>query len=225
MKKLYYELGKISRYISLRFAITTKTARGFCIAPCMNDDAIEVRNLYPTLTVITTDEIRDESRRWTPERNFSLSRFTSVLFVKKAKTFIRRYVEEQKLFRYVDGVLTVDKDIARKIAFKADVEFNTRILVLPVVAKDQEIGQLYEGVAICVRDMSNHTIMTYDEFVVFVEYVDKFHFDLMAIKLLTLAIATYGLQKVTGTNNLVQAPDQSLPPIVEREEPTIPKLN
>lgn len=226
MRKLYYDIGYINRYVSLRFTVTTRTSKGvFCLESIMNGDGFEVKNLYPTITVVTTDEVRDDARKWKPERNFSLSRFTSIPFIKKAKRFLQRYVDEKQLFRYVDGVLTVDKDIARRIAFKADTEYNVRILVLPVVTKDPEMGQLYEGVAICIRDMSNHTVMTYDEFSTFVEYLSKFHFDLMALKLLTVAIISNGIQRVATGQNLVTRPEEKpAPPVVVKDVPVIPKL-
>lgn len=187
-----------------------------------NGDAFDVRNLYPTLTLTAIDEVRDDKRKWKPERNLAFSRFTSIGFVAKARPFLRKFVEEGKLFQYVDTVLTVDHEVAKKIAFTALAEFETRILVLPVVGKDQHTNQLYEGVAICIRDMSNHVVLTYEEFASFVKYLSEFNFDMMALSLLNVAVSANGATNMENSS-IVLAPNNTdyIAPIVTKRN-TIP---
>ena len=187
-------------------------------------DIFDVRNLYPTLTLVTTDEVRDDKRRWKPERNISFSRFTSIQFVVKAKRFINRFTREQQLFRYIDGVLTVDNDLAKTIAFIGFAEFDTRVLVLPVVGKDQQTNQAYEGVAICVRDLSNHVVLTYDEFVSFIMYIDKFDFDRMALSLLNAAISSNGATNMANNSIVSQPSDTDTTGPIVVKKTTIPEL-
>lgn len=173
------------------------------------------------------DEVRDDKRRWKPERSLSFSRFTSTMFVDKARTFIEKFVDEKQLFRSIDGKLVVDKTIAQRISFISYAEFDTRFLVLPVVGKDKTTNQPYEGVAICIRDMSNYIVLSYDEFVSFVKYLDGFDFDIMALTLLNTAIMSQGVDVLSGNSVVLgtsNTESEYSTPAVDRK-PTIPKLN
>lgn len=172
------------------------------------------------------DDVRDDKRRWKPEKSLAFSKFTSIPFVGKSNAFLRKFVEEKQLFKIVDGKLMVDNGIAKNIAFHADAEFDTRVLVFPVVGKDQQTNLLYEGVAVCIRDLSNHVIFTYEEFVKFVKYLDKFDFDMMALTLLNTALAVNGGINGLSENSVVSSPvDTTYTTIPAERLPTIPNLS
>lgn len=190
----------------MRFSLTLKSSKGeFCIGIDPSGNALDVRNLYPTLTLNIADEVRDDKRRWKPERAMSVSNFTALRFVREAKRFLRQFTENKDLFKYVDGVLSVDTDLANKLAVTTVVDFETRVALLAVVGKDPDTGLRYEGIALCIRNISNHTVFTYDELVSLVQYIEKFDFDVMGLKLLNIALSSVGANNI-ASGSVVSAP-------------------
>lgn len=155
---------------------------------------MNIRNLYPSLSLIVTDEIRD-TRGWNSsfDKTVSWSRFTGPRYVSKARKFINEFVSINELFQYQSGELILNMELAKQMSFTEVVEFERRIMTIPVIGKDLSMNQKYEGVGMFIGNMSNYVIFTYDEYVSLVDYLDNFRYDEMALQLLNVAIATKGV--------------------------------
>lgn len=225
LRKVYYTIGNIGRFLSLRFSITLKNNKGdFCVASGFEGEYLQIKNLYPTLTLTVMDEVKDyDNRRWSPEKSVGFSRFTGVNFVTRSRKLIEDFVAYDNLFQYVQGRLTVDQNIAKSISFVTSAEFDRKLMVMPVVGKDPQYNELYEGVIIMIGNVSNNVTLTYDEFVSLVEYMDRLDYDGLAIKLLNTALSIDDVKAIQDGNSTQSTSSPEKVDWVDKPN-TIPKL-
>lgn len=225
MRKVSYSIGAINQNASLRFSISLKTQKSdFCVTTNASGDTMNIRNLYPSLSLIVTDEIRD-TKGWNSsfDKTVSWSRFTGPRYVSRAKKFINDFISINELFRYQSGELILNMDLAKEISFTEVAEFERRVMTIPVIGKDLSMNQKYEGVGVFIGNMSNYVIFTYDEYLTLVNYLDDFRYDEMALQLLNVAIATKGALELEAGGLSNEPKNQDLTKWIDRPK-TIPNL-
>lgn len=139
------------------------------------------------------------------ERQICLSRFTCARFIELGKGLLRSFHTEKNLFYYEsNGSLAVNNEIAGKIAFEGIADFDRHYAARPILGKDQGTGASFEGIILFFGNISYNVILTYDEFVSLLKYLDKFDFDGMALKLLSVGLAA-------STGGTIKAPPVTEP--------------
>lgn len=221
MRKISYTIGYVGRSY-FKFGINLKNKMGeFCMSNDVND-SLKISNLFPTLTLTISDEVRDSSSGWSLDKTLSFSRFTGARFVERGKQFIEDFKRDD-LFMYRNNVLVMNKEIANQISFVEVADFERQVKVIPAIHKDSQTNQLFEAIVLMIGNVSNYVIYSYDEFISIIKFMETFDYDGLAIKLLNLAITVNGFNR-TANGELIA--DNSKPDSVNwvDKPKTVPDL-
>lgn len=193
MYKVTYSIGRINRYINLKFSITLRNSKGIdSIRKSIynGNQYLFINGLYPSLTIELIDEVKDMSTKiWTTNRSVSLNRFNAIIFVDYARSLLSKFCELRNLFGYDENKrLIVNKDLAWENRKVIQTEYGKTIMLLPSVVEDRDTHIQYEGVTFMINELSNYAMLTYQEFESMVNYIDRIDFDSLAIQLVNAAL-------------------------------------
>ena len=192
MYKVTYSLGRVNRYVNLKFSVTLRSSKGVDSVKRSNmygNQYLFITGLYPTLTIELSDELKDENTRiWSTGRLVNLSKLTAITFVKSGRLLLEKFKSLKNLFGYQDGVLLANKDLAWENREVIQAEYGKAIMLLPSVVEDQDSHVQYEGITFMINELSNYAKITYQEFESMVDYIDKLDFDSLGIQLLNTAL-------------------------------------
>lgn len=192
MYKVTYSLGRINRYVNLKFSITLRNSKGVDNVKRSNmngNQYLFINGLYPSLTIELSDELKDDSTRiWSTNRLVNLSKFTAIAFVKSGRFLLEKFKSLKNLFGYQDDVLLANKDLAWENREIIQADYGKVIMLLPSVVEDPDNHVQYEGITFMINELSNYAKITYQEFESMVEYIDRLDFDSLAIQLVNTAL-------------------------------------
>ena len=204
MYKVTYSLGRINRYVNLKFSITLRNTKGIDSVKRSNmngNQYLFITGLYPSLTIELSDELKDESTRiWNTNRLVSLSKFNTITFVKSARILLSKFKSLKNLFGYQDGELLANKDLAWENREIIQGDYGKVIMLLPSVVEDPDNHVQYEGITFMINELSNYAKITYQEFESMVEYIDRLDFDSLAIQLVNTALLMRSSKPIAETS-------------------------
>lgn len=211
MYKVTYSLGRINRYVNLKFSVTLRNSKGVDSVKRSNmngNQYLFITGLYPALTIELSDELRDEGTRiWNTGRLVSLNKFNTITFVKSSKILLEKFKSLKNLFGYQDSVLLVNKDLAWNNREIMQADYGKVIMLLPSVVEDPDNHIQYEGIAFMINELSNYAKITYQEFESMVCYIDKLDFDSLAIQLVNTALLMRSNTPISETSIIEKGED------------------
>lgn len=222
MYKVTYSLGRINRYVNLKFSIVLRSSKGIDNVKRSNmggNQYLFIGGLYPTLTIELSDELRDESTRiWSTNRLVGLSKFTTNTFVKSSRVLLEKFKSLKNLFGYRDGVLLANKDLAWENREIIQAEYGKVIMIIPSVVEEPDSHVQYEGITFIINELSNYAKITYQEFESMIEYIDKVDFDSLAIQLVNSALLMRSSKPIANPSMIgKQEETNELPPEIESQ--------
>lgn len=193
MYKVTYFIGKINRYMALKFSITLRNSKGVDSVKkeyFNGNQYLFIRGLYPTLTIELTDDVKDiGTHTWSTGRLVSFNKFQSIAFIESSKVLLKKFYDLKDLFGYVDGKLVVNKDLAWQNKSIFQTEYGKAVMVMPAVVNETVDSNVqYEGVSFMINELSNYVMLTYDEFKALISYIEKLDFDSLGMQLLNSAL-------------------------------------
>ena len=232
MYKVTYHLGRINKYVVLKFHVTLRSNKGIDSVQRRNyagNEYVSIMGLYPSLTIEIIDEVKDASTQiWSTQRSVLLNRAGISRFIERSYELIEEFKTRKDLFMYEDKSLIVNKDAAWELRKVIPTEFGKTIMLVPLVVEDQESHVQYEGLSFMINELSNYALFTYDEYVDMIRYIDKLDFDGLGIHLLNTALLMQTLKKsgnnigvITGPSIKIEdVPDTPVSKIEERQQPS-----
>ena len=192
MYKVTYSLGRINRYVNLKFSITLRNTKGIDSVKRSNmngNQYLFIGGLYPTLTIELSDELKDDNARiWSTGRLVGLNKFNAIIFVKSGRILLEKFKSLKNLFGYRDGVLLANKDLAWENREIIQADYGKVIMLLPSVVEESDSHVQYEGITFMINELSNYAKITYQEFESMIDYIDRLDFDSLAIQLVNTAL-------------------------------------
>ena len=193
MYKVTYSIGKINRYMALKFSITLRNSKGVDSIKKENfngNQYLFIRGLYPTLTIELADDVKDSgTHTWSTGRLVSFNRFQAISFIESGKLLLKKFYDLKDLFGYVDGKLVVNKDLAWQNREVFQTEYGKAVMVMPAVVNESVDSNVqYEGVSFMINELSNYAMLTYDEFKALISYIEGLDFDSLGMQLLNSAL-------------------------------------
>ena len=187
MYKVNLELGKINKYMKLKFGIVVKSEQQHM--QLMNKFSISGNtyfkvNPYPTVTIEISSNV-DKNEAWNTNRSITLNKMSRFQFVKRLKTIISSFTEIKNLFYYQNGRLCIDKSIAGSIRDMVKVSQKT-CLFMPSVIEDEETKDQFEGVVFMINSPENYCYLTFEELEYLCDTLDRLDFDTLTLQLINL---------------------------------------
>lgn len=195
MYKATLDLGRVNKYLKLKFSLVIK---GEKYLPLLNKFEMN-GNDYLKISPIpmVTLEIKsnaDRKEEWNPNRSLCFSKVTMFLFCKRLKEIIHSFKAIKELFYYEGDRLTVDKNLAHKVVEQAKVGSKT-CMFLPIVIEDEDTHDLFEGVVLLINSADNYCMMTFEEMEYLAEYLSKIDLDSLSLELINTVVMTHGMAK------------------------------
>ena len=219
MYKVNLELGKVNKYMKLKFGIVVKSEQQHM--QLMNKFSISGNtyfkvNPYPTVTIEISSNV-DKNEAWNTNRSITLNKMSRFQFVKRLKTIISSFTEIKNLFYYQNGRLCIDKRIAGSIRDMVKVSQKT-CLFMPSVIEDEETKDQFEGVVFMINSPENYCYLTFEELEYLCDTLDRLDFDTLTLQLINL-ISNYD-NKIT--EETIKPANRIETEIVEEEPTTLP---
>lgn len=211
MYKVTYSLGRLNRYVNLKFSITLRNSKGVDSIKRSNmngNQYLFIGGLYPTLTIELSDELKDNNTRiWSTGRLVGLSKFNTIIFVKSGRILLEKFKSIKDLFGYQDGLLLVNKDLAWNNREIIQADYGKVIMLLPSVVEEPDSHAQYEGITFMINELSNYAKITYQEFESMINYIDKLDFDSLGIQLVNTALLMRSNKPVAEISMVEQQED------------------
>ena len=187
MYKVNLELGKVNKYMKLKFGVVIQSEQQHM--QLMNKFSISGNtyfkvNPYPTVTIEISSNV-DRHEEWNANRSITLNKITRFQFVKRLKTIISSFTEIKNLFYYQNGRLCIDKSIAGSIRDMVKVSQKT-CLFMPSVIEDEETKDQFEGVVFMINSPENYCYLTFEELEYLCDTLDRLDFDTLTLQLINL---------------------------------------
>ena len=219
MYKVNLELGKVNKYMKLKFGIVVKSEQQHM--QLMNKFSISGNtyfkvNPYPTVTIEISSNV-DKNEAWNTNRSITLNKMSRFQFVKRLKTIISSFTEIKNLFYYQNGRLCIDKSIEGSIRDMVKVSQKT-CLFMPSVIEDEETKDQFEGVVFMINSPENYCYLTFEELEYLCDTLDRLDFDTLTLQLINL-ISNYD-NKIT--EETIKPANRIETEIVEEEPTTLP---
>lgn len=232
MYKVTYSIGRINRYMNLKFSIMLRNSKGVDSVRRENfngNQYLFITGLYPILVIELVDEVRDMgSRTWSTNRVVSFNRFQANAFVEHGKSLLNKFTELKDLFGYIDNKLVVNKDLAWDNREVFQTEYSKTVMLLPAVVTDSDTHTQYEGISFMINELSNYAMLTYQEFKSMLTYIEHLDFDSLAIQLVNTALLMRNNAELTTqqliTSNEVQDDQELNTEITEKEKEEQPNV-
>lgn len=195
MQTIIYYLGKINRFVSMKFRVVTRNNRNMDSVQRKRyggNDCIMVSGTYPSITIDIADEVKEQGNGWNLNKTVSMNKFSSYRFTTRGEELLSKMKKIEDLYVYDNGKLTVNKEIAWKIRVTVQMDYGKVVMLLPVVIRDEEDGQLYEGISFMINEIGNYALITYEEFSYMVHYIKHFDFDILAMQLINTGLLIRG---------------------------------
>ena len=230
MYKASLELGKINKYLKMKFSIVIKSEN---FMPLINKFNIAGNDYLKVSPIpIVTLEIKsnvDKHEEWNPNRSISLSRMTKFIFCKRLSEIIDNFREINDLFYYEGETLKVNKELAFKV--KEIVKVGTKICMFqPIVVVDEESGDLYEGVVFMINSADNYCYITFEEMEYLKDYLAKLDLESLTLQMINTVVAcnhmkTEKLQKPRKKEQkIVEETQQEVSRMPMKSKSTIPEI-
>ena len=201
MYKVTYSIGRVNRYINLKFSIILRSSKGIDSLRKENfngNQYLFLNGLYPSLTIELIDEVRDmNARTWSTGRLVSFNKFQANIFVEYGKSLMNKFTKLKDLFGYDDKKLIVNKDLAWENREVIQTDYGKTIMLLPAVVRDTDSSVEYEGVSFMINELSNYALLTYEEFKSMLFYIERLDFDSLAIQLVNTALLMRSNKELT----------------------------
>lgn len=187
MYKVNLELGKINKYMKMKFGVVIKSEQQHM--QLMNKFSISGNtyfkvNPYPTVTIEISSNV-DRNEAWNTNRSITLNKMSRFQFIKRLKTIIHSFTEIKSLFYYQDGKLCIEKSIAENIRDMVKVSQKT-CLFMPAVIEDEETKEQFEGVVLMINSPDNYCYLTFEELEYLCDTLERLDFDTLALQLINL---------------------------------------
>lgn len=230
MYKASIDLGRINKYLKMKFSIVIKSDNFMPLISKFNISGNDYLKISP-IPIITL-EIKsnvDKHEEWNPNKSISLSRITKFIFCKRLSEIIESFKKEKDLFYYEGDTLKVNKDLATQI--KEMVKVGTKICAFqPIVVEDEESGDLYEGVVLMINSADNYCYLTFEEMEYLVDYINTIDLDNLSLQMInTVTICnkmkSEHLQKPRKIDHeVIQNTQQEVSRLPIQSKSTIPEI-
>ena len=232
MYKVNLELGKINKYMKLKFGIVINSEQSnlqLLSKFSMNGNTYFRINPYPMVTIEISSNT-DRGEGWNSNRSVTLNKMTRFQFVNRLRTIIKSFKEIKSLFYYQNDKLCIDKDIANSIRDMVKVSQKT-CLFMPSVIEDEETKEQFEGVVFMINSPDNYCYLTFEELEYLCDTLNRIDFDAITLQLINL-ISNYNNkieeETIKSTNRIetqqVENEDTSIPIQPLPVENTIPEI-
>lgn len=196
MFKASIDLGKVNSQISVKFCMILddgdpKTAIRLVNKFSMKGNTYLTINPHPWISIDINSRRKRSDDAYDPNNNVSLTR----PYVINVCRMIKRAIESmstEDLFFYRDGILYINKDIARNCLFKTCVRNNKYLAMCPMVIEDGR--DQYEGLGFLINSTSNYASMTLDEAEYLLDLLRSVDMNALSMSLLNTAMQLEGVE-------------------------------
>lgn len=230
MYKVSMDLGRVTKYLKLKFSIAIESNQFMPLISKFNIDGNDYLKISPIPMVSL--EIKsnvDRNEKWNPNRTITLTKMSKFIFCKRLDEIIEAFRKEKNLFYYQENELKLNKELSKKV--REYVRIGTKVCGFqPVVVPDEETQDLFEGAVLMINSPDNYCFLTFEELEYLSNYLSNLDMDSLSLQLINTSFYCKDMEskKLQKEKKIevqeIESTEQEKSRLPVKDNPTIPNI-